>query len=106
MKSFEFEAVDTANNAYKGIVQANNGEEAILKLAQQKIFPKSVYEMSVTQLATANRLLNLKNMKAKLEGNQTKPINKQKLEQKRIDWTYITFTVVIITIIAIYFMVG
>jgi carbamoylphosphate synthase large subunit len=103
MKIFEYDGINSSNNSCSGTIEASDGAEAILKLYQRGIYPKSVVELSSSQIRAINKIENLKKFRNKLN-KQTEP-QPQLHEQvqvesmsKRVDLVYIGFVLIIIVL--------
>lgn len=102
MKTFEFKAFDqeTKKYTYTGTIQAESGEEAILKLIQQKILPTSLVEISQTQAALSSQIANFKKIRAKLGGTETPSLPSITIKPKRqLDWMYLMFAAIVAAIV-------
>lgn len=98
MKTFEYDAVDQSGTSYHGYIEASSGEEAILKLVQQNRYPKSVQELTATQIHTIKQLTRLKNLRNTLEQKQEPNIKEAK--HITIDWV-VTATIAVMIIVVV-----
>jgi hypothetical protein len=65
MRKWQYEAVSVhgGKRKFRGVVEAESGEYAILDLMKRKLYPISIREMSHNDQIVANRLTNYKRIK-------------------------------------------
>lgn len=71
MPKYQYEAVSVSKSGtpviggqkFRGIVEAQSGEYAILELARRQLYPLSIRQMSQTDEVVAGRLINYKRIK-------------------------------------------
>jgi len=94
MPKYEYEAIILEGGdrrKFRGVVEAPNGEMAIIDLLQRKLYPTSLREMSEIDVAVAGRLANLRKIKSALSSqNQNVVVRRARLPQKfRIPWAWV-----------------
>lgn len=109
MKKFAYRAVDLKGNVYEGSVDAETGEEAIMKLLQQRIYPKEVREASSTEARILNKIDNLKQVKANIIRRVVAPENvqppaKPTTSKRRISWDFLVPVLVVVALVAIWLL--
>lgn len=98
---YQYEAVSVTGGRrkFKGVIEAESGEQAILELMKRKLYPTALRSMSQSDLAVANRISNFKRIKNALTPGMKVAVRtpvSSPAPRFRIPWGYIIWGIAIL----------
>lgn len=107
-QKFEYQAIDSNGNIVRGIVEATEIKTVFSILLHEQLHPMDIRPLTETTV----ELSRLNDLKQRLEGNKSKKEQPKKQQQipeykpkiakphNQIDWSYMAFIILVVSIIA------